>query len=210
MILPHLDREIFHWAEGRQVVVGIDEAGRGPLAGPVVAAAVVVRPEIIDRMKITSEWKLVRDSKMLSPKQREKAYGFVTQNFEWGIGISDEKTIDRVNILQATFLAMKKAMSGLKRKNGREIEFILIDGNSLIPNMTIAQESIVNGDRHIFSIAAASIVAKVARDRMMLEFHQKYPQYGFDRHKGYGTREHRDAIKKYGLCSIHRNSFKLI
>jgi ribonuclease HII len=207
MILPHIDREIYYWGENRQNVAGIDEAGRGPLAGPVVAGAVIVRPEIVDQVRSKPEFKLIRDSKTLSAKQREKAYDFIVENFEWGIGLSDEKTIDRINILQATFLAMKKAISDVKRKIEGDIEVILIDGRSPVPNISIFQESIVSGDKHIFSISAASIIAKVTRDRMMVEFDKKFPQYGFAKHKGYGTKEHFEMIGKYGLCGIHRKSF---
>ena len=207
MIHPHLEKEKFHWEQGRKFVAGIDEAGRGPLAGPVVAGAVIVRPDIIDEIKNTPEFKIIRDSKTLSEKQREKAYDFITRHFQWGVGISDEKTIDRINILQAAFLAMKKAISDLKSKIKCEPEIILVDGRSPVPNISIFQESIVGGDKFVFSISAASIIAKVTRDRMMLDFHEKYPVYGFAKHKGYGTKMHFEMIGKYGLCEIHRKSF---
>ncbi|MCX6763033.1 MAG: ribonuclease HII [Candidatus Moranbacteria bacterium] len=207
MILPHLEKEKNHWGQGRTFVAGIDEAGRGPLAGPVVAGAVIVFPEIAENVKNAPEFKLIRDSKMLSARQREKAYEFVIQNFQWGVGFSDEKTIDRVNILQASFLAMKKAISNIKSKTKRNPEVILIDGRSPIPNISIRQESIVSGDKFIFSISAASIVAKVTRDRIMRDYHEKYPQYDFARHKGYGTKMHFEMIEKHGLCEIHRKSF---
>lgn len=207
MILPNLEKEKYHWNRGIQFVVGIDEAGRGPLAGPVVAGAVIVRPDRIEEIQNVPEFKIIRDSKTLSEKQREKAYNFITQNFEWGVGISDEKTIDRINILQAAFLSMKKAISALKSKIKREPEIILVDGRSPIPNISIFQESIVGGDKFVFSISAASIVAKVTRDRMMHEAHEKYPEYGLDKHKGYGTKFHFEMIKKHGLCNIHRRSF---
>ncbi|MFA6285371.1 MAG: ribonuclease HII [Parcubacteria group bacterium] len=207
MIYPHLEKEKYHWDQGKKLVVGIDEAGRGPLAGPVVAGAVVVFPEITENLKNSPEFKLVRDSKMLSARQREKAYEFIIQNFQWGVGLSDEKTIDRVNILQASFLAMKKAISELKSKTKSNPEIILIDGCSPIPNISISQESIVSGDKFIFSISAASIVAKVTRDRIMLEYHEKYPQYDFAKHKGYGTKLHFEMIEKHGLSDIHRKSF---
>jgi len=207
MILPHLEKENFFWEQGLQFVAGIDEAGRGPLAGPVVAGAVIVQPHIVEELQYLPEYNLIRDSKTLSAKQREYAYDFVTANFEWGIGISSEKTIDRINILQAAFLAMKKAISDLKRKLENQVDIVLLDGKFPIPNISIRQESIVQGDKHIFSISAASIVAKVTRDRLMIAAHEKFPQYGFARHKGYGTREHFEMIGKYGLCEIHRKSF---
>lgn len=207
MIQPHLEKEKFHWNQGRKFVAGIDEAGRDPLAGPVVAGAVIVLPKIAENIESMPEFKLIRDSKTLSARQREKAYDFIVQNFEWGVGISDEKTIDRINILQATFLAMKKAITELKGKIKCEPEIILVDGRSPIPNISMRQESIVGGDKFVFSISAASIIAKVTRDRMMLGFHEKYPQYNFEKHKGYGTKLHFEMIKKHGLCEIHRKSF---
>jgi ribonuclease HII len=209
MILPHLEKEKSYWDQGLQFVVGIDEVGRGPLAGPVVAGAVIVQPHVIEEVQYLPEYNLVRDSKTLSARQREKAYDFVTKNFEWGIGMSGEKTIDRANILQAAFLAMKKAISDLKRKTNSAPHIVLLDGRSPIPNFSVRQENIVNGDRHIFSISAASIVAKVTRDRMMLALHKKFPEYNFAKHKGYGTKMHFEMIGKYGLCDIHRKSFKV-
>jgi len=209
MILPSLDCEKKYWSEGVKIVVGLDEAGRGPLAGPVVAGAVVVFPEIIAKISQNINYKLVRDSKSLSARQREKAFDFVAENFPFGMGFSDEKTVDRVNILQASFLAMKKAISDLKSKIEGDVEILLLDGRNLIPNISTRQENIVGGDKFVFSISAASIVAKVTRDRMMMALHEKYPQYGFARHKGYGTKMHFEMLAKYGLCEIHRKSFKL-
>lgn len=207
MIYPHLEKEKYHWNLGRKFVAGIDEAGRGPLAGPVVAGAVIAYPDTVKNIQNTSKFKLIRDSKSLSARQREIAYDFIVQNFQWGVGLSDEKTIDRINILQAAFLAMKKAISDLKRKIKNNPEIVLVDGRSPIPNISVRQESIVGGDKFVFSISAASIIAKVTRDRLMLAFHEKYPEYGFARHKGYGTKMHFEMIKKYGLCEIHRKSF---
>jgi len=207
MIHPHLEKEKFYWGEGLRFVVGIDEAGRGPLAGPVVAGAVIVYPGKIRDIENEPEFRFVRDSKTLSARQRDRAYDFIIQNFQWGVGMSDEKTVDRVNILQAAFLAMKKAISDIKSKTKNAPEIVLIDGRSPIPNISIRQENIVQGDRNIFSISAASIVAKVTRDRLMLAWHEKFPQYGFARHKGYGTKLHFEMIKRHGLCEIHRKSF---
>lgn len=209
MQLPTLDCEKKYWSEGVKVVVGIDEAGRGPLAGPVVAGAVVVIPEIAEEIKGYSLFGLIRDSKALSSRQRERAYDLITASFPFGVGWSSHDTIDRVNILQAAFLAMKKAISDLKRKLENEIGIVLVDGRQPIPNISIRQENIVGGDKNIFSIAAASVVAKVTRDRMMLELHEKFPQYGFARHKGYGTEFHFEMIKKHGPCEAHRKSFRL-
>lgn len=200
--------------------VGIDEAGRGPLAGPVVAAAVMLRDinNQISKIKDAEEdkrWKLVRDSKKLSPKQRDEVYTFVEEQFYVGIGIIGPETIDRVNILQATFLAMKSAVASLKKQiamnNEQKIQdkdlCLLIDGNQLIPNLSLEQEAIVNGDGLVRLIAAASIVAKVTRDRLIVEADKLYPVYGFAQHKGYGTKMHMDALRKYGPSPIHRQSF---
>lgn len=209
MIYPHLEYEKKYWGEGMKIVVGIDEAGRGPLAGPVVAGAVVVFPEIIKEIRKNSFYKLIRDSKMLSFRQREKAFDLITAHFPFGIGWSAHDTIDRVNIMQAAYLAMKKAISDLKRKIDSDIEIALVDGRSVIPNITLKQKNIVGGDKLVFSISAASVVAKVTRDRMMIKLHEKFPQYGFARHKGYGTKMHFQMLQKFGPCEIHRKSFRL-
>lgn len=268
--------------QGYDFVVGIDEAGRGPLAGPVVATATSLRNSQLvisnlEKENINScyesqntpsvlrtspprrggeERKLIRDSKTLSEKQREKIYDFIMENFFVGVGICDHKTIDRMNILQASFLAMKKAITNLqftiynsqsisndqilntktsgktnteKKLNNSELKnskfkisaqdgpasgwknskrIILVDGDKKIPNFSGEQIAIPRGDQKIKSISAASIIAKVTRDRMMRKAHKKYPQYGFDRHKGYGTKIHMEALQKFGSCEIHRQSFK--
>jgi len=209
MILPTLDQEKKYWGEGLKIVVGIDEAGRGPLAGPVVAGAAAVFPESVKKIEKLPEFKLVRDSKTLSARQREEAFDFIAVNFPIGVGFSSHETIDRINILEASYLAMKKAASDLKRKMGSDAEVLLVDGRSPIPNTSTRQENIIGGDKFVFSIAAASIVAKVTRDRMMVGLHQKFPHYDFARHKGYGTKFHFEMIKKHGPCEIHRKSFRL-
>jgi len=201
--------------EGMACVVGIDEAGRGPLAGPVVAAAAALKNQEFGMMNQPAEkdWELVRDSKKLSEKQREKAYGFILEHFDVGIGIVTAETIDRINILQATFLAMKEALSDFRRtarEGGFPMErlLLLVDGNQEIPNLSVAQETVVGGDATVRSIAAASIIAKVTRDRMMAEYDAAYPAYGFAKHKGYGTKDHMDALRRLGACPIHRMSFR--
>lgn len=209
MIYPNLDYENKYWGEGMKIVVGIDEAGRGPLAGPVVAGAVVIFPEIIKEIRKNSLYRLIRDSKTLSFRQREKAFGLITAHFPFGIGWSAHDTIDRVNIMQAAYLAMKKAISDLKRKLDSDIEIALVDGRSVIPNITLKQKNIVGGDKLVFSISAASVVAKVTRDRIMINLHEKFPQYEFARHKGYGTKMHFERLEKYGPCEVHRKSFRL-
>ncbi len=177
-------------------MAGLDEAGRGPLAGPVTAAAVILK-----RL-----WKLdfnnIKDSKKLSAKKREEFYKILTKHpaIKWGIGVVSERIIDRINILEATKLAMAKAVKKLK------VDFLLLDGNFKI-NSKIPQKSIIKGDEKVFSIAAASILAKVARDRIMVRYHKKYPQYRFDMHKGYPTKYHCKMIRKYGPCKIHRKTF---
>jgi ribonuclease HII len=206
------DFERFKRGESGMLIVGIDEAGRGPLAGPVVAAAAALKNQEFGVMNQEEEkdWGLVRDSKKLSEKQRERAFEFVFAHFDVGIGIVTAETIDRINILQATFLAMKEAMTDLRKTLGAsEGEMLLlVDGNQEIPNLSVAQETVVGGDATVRSIAAASIIAKVTRDRMMAEYDAAYPAYGFAKHKGYGTKEHMDALRRIGACPIHRMSFK--
>lgn len=181
--------------DGYNVVCGVDEAGRGPLAGPVVAAAVIL-PEsvIIDG---------VNDSKKLSEKKREAIYDkIINTALSYSVAIADEKEIDKINILEATFLAMERAVDGLSIKP----DIILVDGNRL-PKWSKESRAIIKGDSLSMSIAAASILAKVTRDRMMKKLSCKYPQYMFEKHKGYGTKLHRELIIKYGPCEIHRISF---
>jgi ribonuclease HII len=197
--------------EADKVIVGIDEAGRGPLCGPVVAAAVCFR-ESEDALALLPEWAFIRDSKKLSEKQREKMFDFVMEHSFVGVGVMHADTIDRVNILEATFLAMKSALSTLKKKtpntNNQERWRVFVDGNQLIPNISIEQHAIVDGDNLLKVIVAASIIAKVTRDRMMCEYDKEYPQYGFAQHKGYGTKAHMIALRKFGPCPIHRMSFR--
>ena len=177
-------------------IAGIDEAGRGPLAGPVVAAAVIL-PESLPVSGIT-------DSKKLSPKKRAVLFDkIIEQAVSTGIGIVSPSEIDRINILEAARLSMALAVENLSVQP----EYLLIDGIFTIPSK-VPQEPIPKGDALSISIAAASILAKVTRDRLMQAYHQDYPQFGFSRHKGYPTKAHKDAIRKYGSCPIHRRSFK--
>jgi ribonuclease HII len=200
-------KENLLFAQGFKLVAGIDEAGRGPLAGPVVAAAAVLNPEIIADAAKMEKLKSINDSKKLSAKKREELFGLIKENFfEIGVGIVNHQTIDRINILEATFLAMKMALGNLKIKP----DILLVDGKFPIPNLSLRQEAIIDGDALVFSIAAASIIAKVTRDRIMDEYDKKYPQYGFAKHAGYGTKFHMDALAKYGACPIHRKTFKPI
>jgi ribonuclease HII len=183
-------------------IAGIDEAGRGPLAGPVVACASVLDWDKFSALPET-EKKLIRDSKQLSAKQRDIAYEIITQNSIYGIGEVDNLMIDEINILNATFLAMRIAVDNLKIQP----DFILVDGNMIIPKIQIPQKKIIDGDKHSLSIAGASIIAKVTRDRIMQKFHQQYPEYCFDKHSGYGTEKHFAMIGKLGPSPIHRLSF---
>lgn len=265
MRYPNFNEEKKLWRRGFKFVAGLDEAGRGPLAGPVVAAAVAINPKskILSSKQAKSSnirnskrfkyldfdnlnlfrnsnlefrilLKEVRDSKKLTPVKREKLYKLLINNLNirWGIGRVSEKVIDRINILEATKLAMKKAIDDLEkkcRKNSPSLklddrpfftkdgikfgfivpDFLILDGNFKI-NSTIPQKSIIKGDEKVFSCAAASIIAKVTRDRIMLKYDKKYPKYGFKKHKGYPTKFHRRMIKKFGHCPIHRKTFSWI
>lgn len=181
--------------KGFQTVCGIDEAGRGPLAGPVFAAAVIL-PE-----DCTIEG--INDSKKLTPKKRESLFEEIEAGaVAFGIGFATEEEIDSINILQATFLAMKRAFDALKIQPG----IALVDGNRM-PSLGVETRTIVKGDALSASIAAASILAKVSRDRLLCEIDKIYPQYGFAKHKGYGTAYHVEMLKKYGPCPVHRKTF---
>jgi len=212
MKYPNFNEEKKLWRKGCKKVVGLDEAGRGPLAGPVVAAAVCFKTgrELFSAELAKNSSLKINDSKKLSPKKREYFYKILTKNhnIKWGIGRVSEKVIDKINILEATKLAMERAVRNLcDRTNFRQVDFLILDGNFRI-NLPIAQKSIVKADERVFSCAAASIIGKVFRDRTMLRYHKKYPQYGFDRHKGYPTKLHFKMLKKYGPCKIYRKSFK--
>jgi ribonuclease HII len=182
--------------QGYERIAGVDEVGRGPLAGPVVAAAVILPKDGIGQKLF--------DSKMISSKKREDLYGLIlSKALGVGIGTVGQEEIDLLNILQATLKAMTLAVRNLPVSP----DFILIDGPQGL-RLPVSQKPIRKGDQLSNSIAAASIVAKVTRDRMMLEWHQRYPQYNFAKHKGYGTKEHRRAIEKFGVCELHRKTFR--
>ncbi len=183
---------------GFQVVAGVDEAGRGPLSGPVIAAAVVLPPSYKNDE--------IRDSKQLSPKKRERLYETINNDaLSVGLGVVESSVIDSINILQATLMAMEEAVTNLSLA----VDYLLIDGINNI-NVPIPQQAIRKGDSLSISIASASIIAKVSRDKIMEIYHHQFPQYNFLKNKGYGTLEHREAIKKYGCCKIHRRSFKRV
>ena len=176
------------------VIAGIDEAGRGCLAGPVVAACVSFKEHVFI--------KGIRDSKELSSEERESLFEEIIKYAHVGIGIIDVNLIDRINILEATRLAMIQAFKNL----GKNVDILLIDAVEL-PDIKIPQKSIIKGDQKSASIAAASIIAKVTRDRIMCDYHKLYSDYGFNKHKGYATKEHLSALRKFGPSPIHRKSF---
>lgn len=232
MPYPNFNEERKLWRKGYKWVAGLDEVGRGPLAGPVVAVALLIKnpnvkiqnpsqTQILNAKNLNL--KKIKDSKRLSSKKREEIFETLKEisEIEWGIGRVSEKVIDRINILEATKLAMKRAVINLEKKlktlpfsigggrasPGSYSGFLILDGNFRIP-LDISQKPIVKADEKVFSCALASIIAKVKRDRMMKNYHKKYPQYGFDRHKGYPTKLHKEMLKNYGFCKIHRKSFK--
>ncbi len=208
MKYPNFSEEKRLRKRGYKVVVGIDEAGRGPLAGPVFAGAVVVNFSNYLTIKALSHLG-VRDSKKLTPKKREELYKILTSHsqIEWAIGRASEKVVDKINVLEATKLAMKRAVKNLEKKIRKQADFLILDGRIRL-DLDIDQKSVIKADNKIFSCAAASIVAKVRRDRLMRRHDKKYPQYGFISHKGYGTKKHMVALTELGPCKIHRKSFK--
>ena len=205
--MDYLKEERKLWKKGGNLVVGLDEAGRGPLAGPVTACAFAVLWH--SRFKISRDLRGIRDSKKLTPLKREEFYKILKNDpgVEWGVSHVSEKVIDKMNIFEATKLSMERAVKNLDRKLKKRIKFLIIDGNFEI-NLSFSQKSIVRADEKVFSVMAASIVAKVVRDRKMKQLHKKYPRYHFDLHKGYPTRAHFALLKKYGPCKVHRKTFK--
>lgn len=180
-------------------IIGVDEAGRGPLAGPVVAAVAKLK-------KYDEKLDKINDSKKLTEKVREELFDVIMDNFYVGIGIADVKEIDEINILNATFLAMRRAIKQIEKET--TFEKVLVDGNHKIREYEGEQEPVIKGDSKSLAIAAASIIAKVIRDRMMLETAKLYPEYTFEKHKGYGTKAHREMILEKGpIETVHRKSF---
>lgn len=203
MLFPALPEQPMDYFEtlfrrrGYERISGVDEAGRGPLAGPVVAAAVILPPEGVPGKKII-------DSKKLSPSQRESLFAEIqTHALALGIGIVSQQEIDALNVLRASLRAMALAVRNLSPQP----EFLLVDGPHGL-DLPIPQKAIPKGDQRSISVAAASIVAKVVRDRLMVEYDRLFPQYGFAVHKGYGTRAHREAIRRFGVCELHRKTFR--
>lgn len=186
------------WREqGFPLLAGVDEAGRGPWAGPVVAAAVVLKPETV--------FKGLNDSKLLTPETRERLYGeIVRESLFHSVAVVEHHVVDEHNVLQATFIAMRRALFPLDPRP----DLVIVDGNRRVPELHVPQETVVKGDSKSASVAAASVLAKVTRDRLMAEAHRKYPHYGFDRNKGYGTPDHRAALRRHGPCEIHRRTYR--
>jgi ribonuclease HII len=182
---------------GFPTLAGVDEAGRGPWAGPVVAAAAVLKPDV--------RWKGLNDSKKVSPENRERLYEqIVRESFFYSVAVVDAAVVDEINILQATLLAMKRALYGLETTP----DLVLVDGNRTVPDWRGPQAAVVKGDGKSASVAAASILAKVTRDRLMAEAHLAYPHYDFASNKGYGTPTHQEALRRHGPCAIHRRSYR--
>lgn len=199
MVYPTLELEDKLWSLGYKNVVGVDEAGRGPLAGPVVAGAVLVHGK--DQMV-----EGVRDSKKMSEKQRASTFEQIMEKSSgWGVGIVSSEEIDEIGIQEAVRQAMIRAISSIK-----EIDYIIADGKNVSPIVGYKMDRITKGDMLHYSISAGSILAKVTRDRLMKELALEFPQYGFDKHMGYGTKNHISAIMEFGPCNIHRKSFEPI
>ncbi|MCG2701043.1 ribonuclease HII [Candidatus Parcubacteria bacterium] len=210
-----LEKKVF--GDGYDVVAGIDEAGRGALAGPVVAAAVAVKKDALEKISFGETGKFITDSKQLSEKRREEVFDVIIKNpnIEWKVSFIHSTIIDKVNIWQATLAAWK----GCLKKLDCQPNFLFLDGNFYLDgsfcrcsepalNHGLTQMPIIGADRKIFLVSLASIIAKVSRDRLMRKFHKEYPQYEFARHKGYGTKMHIEKLKEFGSCLIHRKSFK--
>ena len=194
--MPDFSLENSLCERGYELVCGVDEAGRGPLAGPVCAAAVILpRGCVIDGLD---------DSKKLTEKKRERLYGLIIDNaVSYSVAFGSVEEIEKLNILQATFLAMTRAVNGLKIQP----DFVLVDGNRKPPEILLPCDTVIKGDTKSYSVAAASILAKVTRDRLLYDYDREYPQYGFAKHKGYGTKAHYQAIAQYGITPVHRPSF---
>jgi len=194
-----LSYEKILWRQGMNLVAGVDEVGRGPLAGPVVAAAVIL-PQDISLDQVT-------DSKKLTHLKRAELFDLISESaLDFAVAQIDQKTIDRFNILNASLRAMHQAVSALKNPP----DAVLVDGAYKIPGLRIPQIAVVKGDCLSLSVASASILAKVIRDKLMLDYHRKYPHFSFDQNKGYATKSHIQALKKHGPCEIHRMSFRTL
>lgn len=208
MKFPTYKNETQKHLEGFLNVAGCDEVGIAPLAGPVVAATVVLDPASIGRQRSKSKWWYrVRDSKTTTEEERDELVKFIQDHcLDFAVGVVSHETIDEINIHQAAMLAMKKSVDGLQRVP----DFLFLDGIHKIKSIPVTQQTVIGGDAKVLSISAASIVAKVARDKILHELHQNFPMYGFDQHKGYGTKRHREALVKYGVTPSHRTTFGFV
>jgi ribonuclease HII len=208
MQFPTFDYEIKQIEKGLSFIAGCDEVGLAPLAGPVVAAAVILDPKSVSGRRSKSKWWYrVRDSKTVNEKERQALVPFIQEHcLAFAFGVVSHETIDVLNIHHAALAAMKQAVDGLSMKPG----FLFIDGKHKIKALDLPQEAIVDGDAKILSISAASIIAKVMRDKLLNRLHEKYPHYNFKQNKGYPTKFHREALVKHGPCPEHRKSFNLV
>lgn len=201
MIYPDTKLEEKLWKKGHRLVLGIDEAGRGPLAGPVVAGGVVINnlSQIVPK---------VRDSKKMTEKQRNEAYIEIKKHsLAYAVGMVGPRDIDRMGIQNAVLEAMTTVLEVIERKLGKKVDYIIADGMNILSIKNYKMDKIKQGDTYHYSIAAGSVLAKVTRDKIMRDYHIKYPKYGFDTHVGYGTKKHMEALEKYGVTEIHRRSF---
>jgi len=208
MQFPTYKNELQKLSEGFTLVAGCDEVGIGPLAGPVVAATVILDPSSIGNQRSKSKWWYrVRDSKTTSEDERADLVKFINDHsLDSAVGVVNHGTIDKINIYQASLLAMKKSVDSLKNVP----DFLFLDGRHQISSLSVPQQAVIDGDAKILSIAAASIVAKVARDKILRDLDEKFPEYGFMKHKGYPTKQHKAAILKFGVLPIHRKSFLFV
>ncbi|RLG71211.1 MAG: ribonuclease HII [Methanobacteriota archaeon] len=200
MNFPTYDIEESVKFKGFEYVAGVDEAGRGPGAGPVVAAAAVIPEDVIPDLLLK-----VNDSKKLTAKKREALYPLIMDKCDVGVGLISSDTIDDINILQATKLAMKEALGNLNK-----LDYAIIDGTVVLNDLWVPQDQVVKGDNKSISVAAASIIAKVVRDKVMIDLHDIFPIYGWDTNKGYLTKKHVEAIETYGITEFHRVSFRKV
>ncbi len=203
--LQQLKTEFYFLKKGFKFVVGIDEAGRGPLAGPVVACALYISD--FQRIKNSDLFSLINDSKKLTPKKRDEIFNYFSKKdyINFAFGVVNNNLIDKINIKNASLLAMKNAFLKLNLKGEESI--ILIDGKDIIESLSFSQKSIISGDSSVLTIALASVFAKKMRDDIMKKYARIYPEYEFEKHKGYGTKRHRELILKNGICKIHRLTF---
>jgi ribonuclease HII len=208
MQFPTYKNEQQKFTQGFKFVAGCDEVGIAPLAGPVVAAVVILDPDSIGKQRSKNKWWYrVRDSKTVNEKERGELVDFIKDHcLDFGLGIVTHETIDEINIYNAAQLAMRQSITSLKTKP----DFLFVDGPHKIKSLDVAQGPVVDGDAKVLSIAAASIIAKVARDKMLCDLHETFPVYGFTKHKGYPTAMHRMALMQHGVSPVHRQSFAFV